>query len=70
MEGLESRDLSNTLPGDLLELQEGEHRVDESQIGVREGGAVEDLGEGGELIWKVAPDLHPDEKKALREFFK
>jgi hypothetical protein len=70
MEGLESRDLSNTLPGDLLELQDGEHRIDKSEIGIREGGAVEDLGEGGELIWKVAPDLHPDEKKALREFFK
>lgn len=70
MEGLESRDLSNTLPGDLLELQDGEHRIDESKIGVRTGGSVEDLGEGGDLIWKVAPNLHPDEKKALREFFK
>ena len=70
LEGLESRDLSNTLPGDLLELQDGEHDVDESKVGVRGGGTVEDLGEGGELIWKVAPDLHPDEKKALREFFK
>ena len=70
LEGLESRDLSNTLPGDLLELQDGEHDVDQSEVGVRGGGTVEDLGEGGELIWKVAPDLHPDEKKALREFFK
>ena len=70
MEGLESRDLSNTLPGDLLELQDGEHNVDKGKVAVRQGGAVEDLGEGGELIWKVAPDLHPDEKKALREFFK
>lgn len=70
MEGLESRDLSNTLPGDLLELQDGEHRIDESKVGVRTGGSVEDLGEGGDLIWKVAPNLHPDEKKALREFFK
>lgn len=70
MEGLESRDLSNTLPGDLLELQDGEHQVDERKVAIREGGVVEDLGEGGELIWKVAPDLHPDEKKALREFFK
>ncbi|MDQ8190449.1 hypothetical protein [Roseibacillus persicicus] len=70
LEGLESRDLSNTLPGDLLELQDGEHNVDKSKVGVREGGAVEDLGEGGELIWKIAPDLHPNEKKALREFFK
>lgn len=70
MEGLESRDLSNTLPGDLLELQDGQHQLDKSKVGVRQGGGVQDLGEGGDLIWKVAPDLHPDEKKALREFFK
>lgn len=70
LEGLESRDLSNTLPGDLLELQDGQHRIDRTKRGVREGGTIEDLGEGGELIWKIAPDLHPDEKKALREFFK
>ena len=70
MEGLESRDLSDTLPGDLLQLQDGEHQVDDSQRGLRVGGEVDDLGEGGELIWKVAPDLSPAEKKALREFFK
>jgi len=70
LEGLESRDLSNTLPGDLLDLQDSEHQLDKTKVGVRAGGEVEDLGEGGELIWKMAPNLHPNEKKALREFFK
>jgi Skp family chaperone for outer membrane proteins len=69
-EGLESRDLSNTLPGDLLQLQDGEHEIDQSDIAIRQGGEVDNLGQGGELIWKVAPDLAPAEKKALRNFFK
>jgi hypothetical protein len=69
-EGLESRDLSNTLPGDLLQLQDGEHQIDDSEVGIRQGGEVDNLGQGGELIWKVAPDLAPAEKKALRKFFK
>lgn len=70
MESLQSRDLSNTLPGDLLQLQEGEHDVDTSKVGPRDGGRVDNLGEGGDLIWKIAPDLAPAEKKALRDFFK
>ena len=68
LEGLESRDLSNTLPGDLLQLADGEHDVDTTEVGIREGGAVENEGEGGDRIWKDS--LLPSEKKALKEFFK
>ena len=68
MEGLESRDLSRTLPGDLLELMDGEHDVDKTAKGIREGGGVAGEGTGGDRIWKDA--LLPDEKKALKEFFK
>ncbi len=68
-EGLKSRDLSNTLPGDLLQLQDSQHNIDTAPVNVRSGGEVEDLGQGGELIWKVAPNLHPEEKKALQRFF-
>ncbi|MBK1835334.1 hypothetical protein [Roseibacillus ishigakijimensis] len=70
LEGLQSRDLSQTLPGDLLQLEDGEHQVDKVAPGVRGGGQVDNLGQGGDLIWKIAPNLHPAEKQALREFFK
>ncbi len=70
MEGLQGRDLSNTLPGDLLQLQDDEHQIEEIEASIRQGGTVDDLGEGGELIWQVAPDLHPSEKRALQEFFR
>ena len=68
MEGLESRDLSRTLPGDLLELMDGEHEVDKTRKGIREGGGIGHEGAGGDRVWKDA--LLPAEKKALKEFFK
>ena len=68
LEGLESRDLDRTLPGDLLQLMDGEHEVREDKVGIRAGGGVADEGEGGDRVWKDA--LLPDEKKALKEFFK
>ena len=68
MKGLESRDLSRTLPGDLLDLQDGEHDIEKTEIGIREGGGVGNEGEGGDRVWKDA--LLPEEKKALKQFFK
>lgn len=68
MEGLKAEDLSRTLPGDLLEIMDGEHDVAREDIGIREGGAIEDAGKGGERIWRDS--LLPEEKKALKEFFK
>jgi len=67
-EGLEARDLSRSLPGDLLELQDGEHEVDQTGVGIRAGGRVAGQAAGGDRIWKDA--LLPSEKMALREFFK
>ncbi len=67
LEGVESKDLSRSLPGDLLELRDGEHDIDRSRIGVRAGGDVAGQGEGGDRVWKDA--LLPAEKKALKEFF-
>lgn len=68
LEGLEGRDLSRSLPGDLLELRDGEHELDKSEVGIRAGGELENEGKGGDRIWKDA--LLPDEKKALKDFFK
>lgn len=68
LEGLKSEDLSQSLPGDLLQLEDGEHRVEETEVGPRAGGAVSGEGEGGSRIWKDS--LLPSEKKALKDFFK
>ncbi|MDA0768045.1 MAG: hypothetical protein O3A92_14645 [Verrucomicrobia bacterium] len=68
MEGLESKDLSKTLPGDLLAVIDGEHEVERENIGIREGGNIDDAGKGGDRIWRDS--LLPEEKKALKEFFK
>ena len=67
LEGLESKDLSNSLPGDLLQLQDGEHDVDKSPVGRRAGGTADAMGDGGDRVWKDA--LDPDEQKALKKFF-
>ncbi|MDP7108179.1 MAG: hypothetical protein QGH41_13920, partial [Roseibacillus sp.] len=68
LEGLESTDLSKSLPGDLLELNTGKHEVDRSKVGPRAGGTVEGEAKGGARVWKDS--LLPSEKSALKEFFK
>jgi hypothetical protein len=65
--GLESKDLSRSLPGDLLQLQDGEHDVDKAPVGPRAGGAAGATGDGGDRVWKDS--LDPDEQKALKKFF-
>lgn len=67
MEGLESKDLSRALPGDLLELQDGRHDVDKSASGTAQGGDVTDTGKGGDRVWRES--LDPNEQKALKKFF-
>lgn len=66
LEGIESKDLSRALPGDLLQLQDGEHDVDKSAVGPRAGGAAA-AGTGGDRVWKDS--LDPDEQRALKKFF-
>ena len=68
IENLESQDLSNSLPGDLLQLQDGEHEVDRSGSRPQSGGGIKSAGTGGDRIWKES--LMPDEKKVIRNFFK
>lgn len=64
---LESKDLSRSIPGALLQLQDGEHDVDKTPVGPRGGGATGATGDGGDRVWKDA--LDPDEQKALKKFF-
>ncbi len=67
-ERLEPQDLKDTLPGDLLETTDGEHEIDKTDAKIRGGGNTENIGDGGERVWKNS--LLPDEKKALKNFFK
>lgn len=66
-EALQAQDLSRSAPGDLLELQEGEHDVDKSASKITEGGSTEATGSGGDRVWKES--LDPDEQRVLKKFF-
>ncbi len=66
--GLAAKDLSQTKPGDLLELQDGEHDVDKTRSGITSGGSTEATGQGGDRVWRDA--LDPAEQQTLKRFFK
>ncbi|MES2995182.1 MAG: hypothetical protein V4733_00055 [Verrucomicrobiota bacterium] len=65
--GLESKDLSRTSPGDLLELKTGEHDIDRTASKITQGGATASQGRGGEQIWKQS--LDPQEQRAFKRYF-
>ncbi|MGB0991413.1 MAG: hypothetical protein ACPG32_02980 [Akkermansiaceae bacterium] len=67
MEGLQSEDKRNALPGDLLQTQDGKHDVDKTKRGPTAGGTSSGKGKGGDRVWKNS--LLPEEKKALKRFF-
>lgn len=64
---LESKDLSRANPGDLLELQDGEHDVDHSPSAAAAGGDTDATGKGGDRVWRDA--LDPAEQRTLKRFF-
>lgn len=66
LEALEAKDLSRAIPGDLLQLTDGEHSVDEEASKASAGGAAE-KGKGGDRVWRDS--LAPDEQRALKKFF-
>lgn len=66
--GLEAKDLSRSTPGDLLELQDGEHDVDKSASSISAGGNTDATGKGGDRVWREA--LDPAEQRALKRFYK
>jgi hypothetical protein len=65
--GVESKDLSRALPGDLLQLQDGEHDVDKGSSGISQGGNTGATGAGGDRVWRES--LDPDEQRTLKRFF-
>ena len=65
--GLEATDISQATPGDLLELQDGEHDVDKTTSKITGGGDTDATGRGGDRVWKDA--LDPAEQQTLKRFF-
>jgi len=65
--GLQAKDLSKSTPGDLLELQDGEHDVNKNPSPSAAGGETQATGKGGDRVWKDA--LDPDEQRTLKRFF-
>ncbi len=65
--GLQANDVSHATPGDLLELQDGEHDVDHSPSSISAGGSTEATGKGGERVWRDS--LDPAEQRTLKRFF-
>lgn len=63
---LEAKDLSRAIPGDLLQLQDGKHTVDEAASKSADGGNAT-AGKGGDRVWKDS--LSPDEQKTLKKYF-
>jgi len=63
---LEAKDLSRALPGDLLQLQDGKHTVDEKATTLSSGGQAT-KGAGGDRVWKES--LNPEEQRALKNYF-
>ena len=63
---LKAEDLSRATPGDLLQLQDGKHTVDESASKSSTGGTGS-KGKGGDRVWKDS--LAPDEQRALKKYF-
>lgn len=65
-QALKTRDFSQARPGDLLELKDQQHEVDEVSPGQQAGGATESRGGGG-AAWQDS--LHPREQEALKRIF-
>ena len=66
LQALEAKDLSRAIPGDLLQLTDGKHTVDEKPSTPPPGGTAA-KGKGGDRIWRDS--LAPDEQRALKKFF-
>jgi hypothetical protein len=64
---LEAKDLSRATPGDLLQIQDGEHEINQTPSQVGAGGNTQFGGAGGDRVWKES--LDPSEQRAMKNFF-
>lgn len=68
IEGVENKDFSKAVPGQVLGIGEAEHEIDETRTGPRQAGSVGSTGQGGDAIWRES--LMPSEKAVLKRYFK
>lgn len=64
--GIDAKDLSRAIPGDLLQLQDEKHTEDESNLKSSAGGTAVQ-GKGGDRVWRDS--LAPDEQRTLKNYF-
>ena len=67
LSGLDAKDLSQSTPGDLLELSDGKHDSDRSASKVASGRSAGANGNGGDQVWRDS--LNPDEQRTLKRYF-
>jgi len=63
---LSAKDLSRATPGDLLQLQNGQHSIDEAPTATSAGGSGSQ-GQGGDRVWRES--LDPAEQRTLKKYF-
>lgn len=68
LEEISNADLGRALPGEVLGLVAGEHDPVEASDGPVAGGAIAEVGSGGDAVWR--DNLTPDETEALQRFFR
>lgn len=67
LETLKAKDLSNSLPGDLLQLQDSAHDASTDPVKPQSGGSIGSTGAGGDRVWRES--LDPEEQKTIKRFF-
>jgi hypothetical protein len=61
-------DLQRLAPGDVMQVTDGKHEVNKSEDGMKQGGAIQNTGDGGAAVWQNS--LMPAEREALKRYFK
>lgn len=61
-------DIQRLAPGDVLSVTDGKHDVDKNAIVIRQGGDIQNTGDGGAAVWQNS--LLPAEREALKRYFK
>ncbi len=67
-EGLQNGDLSRAALGDALGMSAGQHATDHEQTGRAASGGEAAAGEAAGAVWQQ-PNLVPEERKRLQQFF-
>ncbi|MGH8045977.1 MAG: hypothetical protein ACREKL_01915 [Chthoniobacterales bacterium] len=66
--GLNSTDLDSALPGDVVGMATGEHKVDKTAYNGPAAAGAASTGQGGDAVWRDS--LTPEERGMLKRFFK